>query len=83
MILEEMTKKQDKKEDSDSLYYGLKTTASTLAGAGMGVAAGIAGIAVAAAVGEIILPVALCLWSTGVAGGALGLLLGAKKKQKE
>lgn len=60
---------------------GAKVTASTVAGASLGVVGGIAGIT-AAAIGEVVLPVVLCLWATGLAGGALGLLLGVGKDKR-
>ncbi len=64
------------------LRPGIKAAGSTATGAGIGVIGGITGIAVAAA-GEVILPVALCLWATGLTGGAIGLLLGLPGKEKE
>ena len=67
--------------DEYAVSEGIKTGASTVAGAGLGVIAGIAGIVAAAAI-EIVLPVSLCLWATGVSGGALGLVLGLNKKRK-
>jgi len=71
-----------KEEELDEfrVCQGIKTGATTVAGAGLGLIAGVAGIAAAAAI-EIVLPVTLCLWATGVSGGALGLLLGIDRKK--
>lgn len=77
--LEQKTTSKIEKEGSPC--SGARSAATTLAGASMGVVVGIAGIT-AAALAEIVLPVALCLWATGLAGGAMGLLNGCKKKEK-
>ena len=76
--------KKDKEKDIDTgeLSQCVKTSAATIAGVSLGVIGGVAGIA-AAAVFEIVLPVSLCLWATGVAGGAIGLLLGADTKKND
>lgn len=62
-------------ENEETPCAGLKAAASTIAGASLGVLGGVAGIT-AAALGEVLLPVALCLWAGGLAGGALGLMAG-------
>ena len=79
MINREMTKEEEL--DEFNVAQGIKTGATTVAGAGLGLIAGVAGIAAAAAI-EIVLPVTLCLWAAGVSGGALGLLLGIGQKKK-
>ena len=77
-------KKDGRPQDVDKDGYApcIKTTAATMAGVSLGVIGGVAGIA-AAAVFEIILPVSLCLWATGLAGGAIGLLLGLDHKPND
>jgi len=79
MISRETTKEEEL--DEFNVCRGIKTGATTVAGAGLGLIAGVAGIAAAAAI-EIVLPVSLCLWAAGVSGGAVGLLLGLDKKKK-
>ncbi|MDO8805449.1 MAG: hypothetical protein Q7R35_13590 [Elusimicrobiota bacterium] len=79
-----MNSVESAKDDELAEYQvcqGIKTSAGTVAGAGLGVIAGIAGIAAAAAI-EIVLPVSLCLWAAGVSGGAIGLMLGMDPKKK-
>lgn len=61
---------------------GVKAVATTAAGASLGVAVGIAAITAVGAA-EILLPIGLCLWTAGLAGGALGLLVGTKNKNKD
>ena len=78
---EQQTKTKNEKEAGT--FNGFRTTATTVAGASMGVVVGIAGVTIAAAMAEIVLPVSLCLWATGLAGGAVGLLTGCKKKEKK
>ena len=62
---------------------GIKTVASAIAGATLGVVGGLSAMIGAAAV-DIFLPVGLCLWTwvTGVAGGSIGLLFGTKRKPR-
>jgi hypothetical protein len=77
-----MTEKEPSREiDSDEVCGGLKTAAGVIAGASLGVIGGVAGIATAA-VFEIVLPVSLCLWATGLAGGAAGMILGVNAREK-
>lgn len=59
----------------------VKTIALTAAFAGAGVLGAIAAVT-AAAVGEVILPAALCLKVAGVTGGAIGLALGIGTKKQ-
>ena len=73
-------KTKEEELDEFQVCQGVKTGAATVAGVGLGLIAGVAGIA-AAAVIEIVLPVSLCLWATGVSGGAIGLLLGMGSKK--
>lgn len=69
-------------ENEGTPCAGLKAATSTIAGASLGVLGGVAGIT-AAALGKVLLPVALCLWASGLAGGALGLMAGlGGSKQK-
>lgn len=68
-------------EGGAGVCTGIKAAASTVAGASLGVVGGIAGIT-AAAFAEVLLPVGLCLWATGLAGGAFGLLFGVCGKRK-
>ncbi|MCK5578484.1 MAG: hypothetical protein KAI63_03055 [Planctomycetes bacterium] len=76
-----MSNQEENKEKVSVASQGVKTVTTTVAGASLGVAGGIAAIT-AVAVAEIILPVALCLWTAGVAGGAIGLLIGTRKRRK-
>lgn len=77
-----MVNADKEKNEQVALRKGVKTVASTVAGASIGVVGGIAAITAAAAV-EILLPVGLCLWATGLAGGSIGVLFGTKKKRGE
>ncbi len=61
--------------EEDVPCVGLKAVTTTIAGASLGVLGGVAGIT-AAALGEVLLPVGLCLWASGLAGGAVGLMAG-------
>jgi len=79
MISRETTKEEEC--DEFKVCQGIRTGASTVAGAGLGLITGVAGIAAVAAI-EIVLPVSLCLWAAGVSGGAIGLLLGLDSKKK-
>lgn len=76
-----MTNQQDENKNTDLAKQGVKTAASTVAGASIGVTGGIA-LVTAAAAAEVVLPVALCLWTVGLAGGAVGLLFGIPAKKK-
>ncbi len=76
-----MANQEEKAEKISGASQGVKTVTTTVAGASLGVAGGIAAIT-AVAVAEIVLPVALCLWTAGVAGGAIGLLIGTRKKRR-
>lgn len=80
--IKSMTNQLDEKSEGVPIRQGVKAVASTVAGASLGVAGGIAAITAAAAA-EILLPVGLCLWTIGLAGGAIGLLFGSKNKQKD
>ncbi len=72
-------------EGAEALCTGIKAAASIVSGVGIGVIGGIAAIT-AAAIGEVVLPIGLCLWATGITGGALGLLAtgrsGERKKEE-
>lgn len=76
-----MTNVDNAKDEQVALRKGVKTVASTVAGASIGVVGGIVVITAAAAI-EILLPVGLCLWATGLAGGSIGILFGIKKKKE-
>lgn len=75
-----MTDLEEGKKEGTSARAGVRTAASTLAGASLGVVSGI-GVITAASLAEVLLPVALCLWSLGLLGGAVGLLCGTRKKR--
>lgn len=75
-------KKTNGHNESPKPCQGFKTVGSTVTGAGLGVIGGITAIS-AAAFGEILLPVGICLWATGVTGGAIGFLLGIPGKNKK
>ena len=72
----------EEKKDSATMQECVKAVASTAAGASLGVVVGIAAITAIGAV-EILLPIGLCLWTAGLAGGALGLLVGTKNKNND
>lgn len=72
-----MTNSEEKKEKI-TVRECVKTVATTAAGASVGVAVGIAAVTAVGAI-EILLPVGLCLWTMGLAGGSLGLLVGTSK----
>ena len=76
-----MVNQSEESNKTELAKQGVKTTASTVAGASLGVTGGIA-LVTAAAAAEIVLPVALCLWTVGLAGGAVGLLFGMPGKKK-
>ncbi|MCB4756630.1 MAG: hypothetical protein LHV69_06310 [Elusimicrobia bacterium] len=79
---EDQNKSEAEKNKSVRICEGTKACATTVAGASVGVLVGIAGIT-AAALAEIVLPIGLCLWATGMAGGAVGLIAGVHKKIKK
>ena len=81
MSEEIIDEKKDETKRHD-LRTPVKVIASTATGAGVGVLGAVAGIAVATVCGEVVLPVALCLWAGGITFGALGLILGLGKKKK-
>lgn len=76
-----MTNPEEGKNGKTLVHQGVKVISSTVAGVSLGIVSGIAAVT-AAAVAEVLLPVGLCLWATGLAGGAIGLLFGTKNKKK-
>jgi len=73
-----MTNSDEVKDETPFARQAVKTVATTVAGASLGVIGGIAIITAA----EVLLPVGLCLWAAGCAGGAIGLLLGTINNKK-
>jgi hypothetical protein len=69
-------------EKSGKACDNLKAASTTVAGAGVGVLVGIAGIVYCAAMPEVLVPVGLVLWATGLAGGAMGLFAGIRNRTK-
>lgn len=68
------------KKKSFDLARPIKAVAITAACAGVGIIGAIGAVTVAA-VGEIVLPAALCLKVAGITGGAIGLALGIGRKK--